>query len=576
MIHHKKLIRWISKFPYLLGFSVLFFEIGAIFLIFQFKLISQVINRVIFQYESLENLTPILILIACFVFFRGLLNFLGEIISKRIAKNVKNVIRNEFISIVLTKRGDKWTHSGEFLTIFYARVEALEDYFSLFLPQVALSILIPISILFFVFPLDNLSAVVFLVTAPLIPFFMVLIGKFSEKKNQKQWKALSSLSTFFLDSIRGLKTLLLFNQEEKHLERIKRANDNYFQVTTSVLKISFLSALVLELLSMLSIAVVAVEIGLRLLYFKISFEQAFFILLIAPDFYLPLRNLGARFHAAINGVEGYKELEKFLESDENDENHWKEINFPKETNRIQLKNLTIQFSNQEKPVISNLSFCFDQGRHYALIGANATGKSSLFRALLRFIPPVKGKIFIDDMDFTNISPEKYYPLFSWLPQNPAIFQGSIFENIQIADPGITREKIEMILEKVDLLDFVNSLPNGMNTITHEFGITISSGQKQKIALARLMIRDAPIVICDEPTTHLDPSTEEITSRVLKEFTQNKIYISIAHKLKTIKDADRILFFQKNFPIVTGSFETLKEENQNFRKYINFYFGGSSG
>ena len=202
---HKKLIFWLKKFPILFIFSILFFEIGTILLIFQLRIISELINQVIFTKEYVEQLSTILLFIIVLILFRGIFQFAGEVVTKIISQKIKSGLRTKLSENLFKNDPNRITHSGNLVTIFFDRVEAIEDYFSLFLPQVALSILIPVSILFFVFPLDMLTGFVLLITAPLIPFFMFLIGKFSEKINQKQWRSLSKLSTFFLDSIRGLK-----------------------------------------------------------------------------------------------------------------------------------------------------------------------------------------------------------------------------------------------------------------------------------------------------------------------------------------------------------------------------------
>lgn len=569
---HKKLVNWLIKFPYLFIFSILFFELGTILLIFQIQLITQLINNVIFINQTLDLSIKPIIFIVVLIIFRGFFNFSGEVFTKKLAQKIKSVFRKKLTQNLLQNNSIRNIHSGDLVTIFYDRVEAMEDYYSLFLPQVVLSILIPVSVLIFVFPLDFLSGTVFILTAPLIPFFMILIGKFSEKTNKKQWETLSKLSTFFLDSIRGLKTILLFNQHENHIERIKKANNDYLEKSMSVLKITFLSAFVLELLSTLSIAVVAVEIGLRLLYFKITFEQAFFILLIAPEFYLPLRNLGLRFHAAMNGVEAYTEIHSFLTK--------KEIlpteelqTFPtKNIQNLSVEYLSVQYPYQDNPIIHDFTFRFDNGKHYAIVGENGTGKSTFFRVLLRFIQPTHGKISIDGFDINAIDLKNYYSQISWLPQSPAIFNGSILENLLIANPAIDFENLDKILKIVDLFNFMNTLPAKYLTEIQEFGKTISSGERQRIGLARLLMRNSSIILCDEPTSFLDPQSEQLISKVLEDFRKEKILFTIAHRIHTIRSADSILFFQKDKPIVGGTFDNLISNHSDFKQFIKFYFG----
>lgn len=569
---HKKLILWLKKFPILFIFSILFFEFGTILLIFQLKIASRVINDVIFFNHSFEQLSNFLLLILFLIIFRGVFQFSGEVLIKKITQKIKSFLRKKLSYSLFENTQVRNIHSGSIISIFYDRVEAIEDYYSLYIPQVILSILIPVSILFFVFPMDLLSGLVFFVSAPLIPFFMFLIGKFSEKINQRQWRSLSKLTTFFLDSIRGLKTILIFNQRDEHIERIRRANNDYQQKSMAVLQITFLSAFILELVSTLSIAIVAVEIGLRLLYFKISFEQAFFILLIAPEFYLPLRNLGLRFHAAMNGVEAYQEIHSLITQPERI-NDLKNLPYDeKHVQILRVENLSLQYLNQTRPIIEKFSFDFEKGKHYAIVGANGTGKSTFFRSLLRLSNPLRGKILIDGININDLDRKIYYSHIAWLPQDPAIFNGSFLENLIIANMETDQNEIENILEIVGINDFIDTFPTKYHTEIQEFGKTISSGQRQRIGLARLLLRKPSIILCDEPTAFLDPISEELISKRLECFRKERISITIAHRLHTVKQADSLLFFQKDKPVLTGSFDGLIAENESFRNFIKFYFG----
>jgi ATP-binding cassette subfamily C protein CydD len=569
---NQNLIVWVRKSPLYFVLSILFFGIGAISIIFQLDFISKFVDGIIFQNQGVDQNPEILLLVVGLIFLRGISIFIGELSSKKVALQIKSQIREQLALSFIHFNKARNFHSGNVVTIFFDRVEAIEDYFSQYLPQVVLSIIIPISILIFIFPLDLLSGVVFLFTAPLIPFFMILIGKYSNKVTQKQWESLSQLSTFFLDSIRGLKTIILFNQKEKQIERIKKANDDYIKKSMSVLKITFLSAFVLELLSTLSIAVVAVEIGLRLLYFRITFDQAFFILLIAPEFYLPLRNLGLRFHAAMSGVEAYKEIHSIISQNESGRSPKRNNNSLISIKQIEFENLSVRYSDSEPLILKDFSFIFETGKHYAIVGPNGSGKTTLFRVLLRFVQPEKGRILIDGIHLNDFLQRDLYSLIAWLPQNPVIFKGSILDNLKIANPFFAIEEINNILEKVKLLDFINDLPENIHTEIQEHGSTISSGQRQKIGLARILMREHSLILCDEPTSSLDPITERLVVETLDNIRKENILISIAHKLKTIEKADSILFFQKGYPIYSGSYENLKKENLNFRNFINIYYG----
>lgn len=567
---HLSLLSHLKKFPSSLAWSVLLSSLAAIGLIYQQRLVAFFVNAIIFLDVSTENLKIILFIILCIILIRTVLYFFSEITAKRISKNVKKELRQRVVK-QLIENNYLNLHTGEVIHLMLTKVEALEDYFSKFLPQVFLSIFIPLFIIIFVFPIDFITAVIFFITAPLIPFFMVLIGKYGEKITKKQWQSLNRLTIFFLDSIRGIKTILQFNQKKDHLIRIEKANKDFVKKTMSVLRITFLSAFVLELVSTLSIAIVAVEIGLRLLYSQISFEQAFFIILIAPEFYLPLRNLGLRFHAAINGVDAYKEIATFILNEKITSTTKENNYFENVIKKVDFENVSFKYPKSENDILENFSYVFEAGHSYAIVGPNGAGKTTLVSLLLGFLRPQSGSIRINDLNTAEMDQQSLYKHIGWLPANPAIFQGSIFENIAIANPQLTIEKAIDLLKLVDLEQFIESLPQNLNTEIQEHGISLSSGQKQKIGLLRIFARDCSLILCDEPTASLDQNSKKMVLKLFDEIKKNKIIIMVAHDLITAKSADKILFLDPGSQITSGSFDFLNSSNERFKFYVDHYF-----
>jgi len=551
---------------------MLFPLIAAVALIFQQKQIAYFLNGIIFLGIPVKNFTNTLIIVFVIILLRMLFTFFGEIISKELALKVKKIIRENLIHQIIQKNISS-LNSGEVVNLLLDKVEVLEDYFSKFIPQVFLSIFIPVSILIFVFPLDLLTAIIFITTAPLIPFFMVLIGKFAEKVTKEQWHSLNKLSIFFLDSIRGIKTIIQFNQRDEHLHRIKQANKDFIDKSMSVLRVTFLSAFVLELISTLSIAVIAVEIGLRLLYFQITFEQAFFILLVAPEFYLPLRNLGLRFHAALNGIEAYRDIHQFTRFNLPNIDQKEKKKLVNDVKKIEIKNVSYKYPTSNKHIFDDFSFTFESGKLYCIAGPNGSGKTTFFKLLLNLLEPNNGLITVNSLNLKDLDQIDFYQQIGWLPQNPAIFKGSFFENIAIANSALTVEKANDLLQIINLGQFVDSLPENIHTEIQEFGNTISSGQRQKIGIARILARDVSLILCDEPTSSLDPESKKSMLELINEIGKGKILITIAHDLQTIKSAEEILFFESGFPVLSGEFNTLISTNERFRFYVNQYFEG---
>ena len=568
---HRFLIQKLKKFPFLFSLTIFSLSISAICLIYQQKLIAFFINGIIFLDSDINKYLKLIFFIIIFIIGRGIGTFFSENFSNTIALNIKSNSRKDLINKFLQMNINTDMHTGKVVTLLVEKVEAIEDYYNRFLPQVCMSIIIPIFILIIVFPIDLLSGFVFLITAPLIPFFMFLIGKFGEKVTKKQWLSLQNLSVFFLDSIRGIKTIIQFNQREKHFLRIQKANEDYIKKSMAVLRITFLSAFVLELVSTLSIAIIAVEIGLRLLYFQITFEQAFFILLIAPEFYLPIRNLGLRFHAAMKGVEAYNEIFEFLSMENDNELDRKKINFQEEIKTIKIENVSFKYPNIEKDIIKDFSFSFEKGKKYAIVGPNGSGKTTLFWLLLKFLEPENGQIIVNENDLTSISREGFFNSIGWLPQKPVIFRGTLLENLSISNPTASNEAIAEAIEKVNLINFSRSLHKNFSTDLMDLGISISSGERQKIGLARILIRNCSLILCDEPTSSLDPKSEEVVVKTLNEFSREKILLTIAHKLNTIEKADQILFFDHDYPVISGDLKTLLENNERFKLFFDHYF-----
>ena len=277
---------------------------------------------------------------------------------------------------------------------------------------------------------------------------MILIGRFSKTVTARQWKKLNRMSNFFMDSIRGVKTLLLFNQGKQHVHRIERVSNEYHDVTMKVLRIAFLSAFVLEFISTLSTAVVAVEIGLRLLYGRLGFEEAFFILLIAPEFYLPLRNLGLRFHAGMNGVEASKNIFAFLGQPEVQfQTHISKKEFAWcDFKQIQFKEVSLVYPKSDQNVLNSARFNIPIGKRTAIVGPSGAGKSTIFQILLRFLDPTSGQVCLDELNINKISLDFWRKQIGWIPQKPYLFNGTLLENLKLGNPNVNYHKIQTVFK----------------------------------------------------------------------------------------------------------------------------------
>ena len=438
----------------LLLLSICFGLTGGILGILQARQLSLVISQVFLDGNKLTSVVSLILAILVLIILRAGFLWVSELCAGKAARKIKQELRSKLFAHIQhlgpaylrSKQEYAGTRTGELVNLATEGIDALEVYFSQYLPQAALAALIPLAILILVFPSDTLSGVILLLTAPLMPFFMVLIGSAAETLTRKQWLGLSRMSAYFLDVLQGLTTLKFLGRSRDQIELIKKVSEQYRQSTMSVLKVTFLSALVLELIATLSTAVVAVEIGIRLLYGRLAFEQAFFILLLAPEFYLPLRLLGTRFHAGMAGVEAANRIFEILDlpippetpiSNSVDLPLTRDMKPP----TISFKEVTFSYSNMS-PALDRISLEIPSRKMTALMGESGAGKTTLTWLLLGFLHPQSGQIIVDGIPLDEIPTVQWREKLAWVPQNPYLFNDTIAANIRLANPNASFEAVQ--------------------------------------------------------------------------------------------------------------------------------------
>ncbi len=556
--------------------TIIFGLAAAFSVIGQAYFISDTINLVFLKNLTLANVKYLLFVIIFLSLFRFLFIWLEQSYSNKVATFVKNKLRNE-ISTYIFKLGPNYTKSertGDIANTLTNGIEKLDAYFSQFLPQLFLSALIPLLILIFVFPIDLLSGIVFLVTAPLIPVFMIFIGSVAEKLNKKQWKTLSLMSAYFLDVIQGLTTIKLFGRTNHILNKISIISDLFKKSTMKVLRIAFLSALVLEMFSTISIAIIAVEIGLRLMNGNLEFQPALFILILAPEFYNPIRQLGTRYHAGMEGVAAAQSIYRILETP------LPQMNIVAQNTSIIIEDITfnnVHFSyddkiDDKKEAVKGISFSIKNNTVTALVGESGSGKSTTINLIMKFLEPTKGIITVTGKNLNEIGRDKWLENIGWISQNPYLFHTTIRENLLIAKNNATDKELQTAIKLAKLDKVIKTLPNGLDTVIGERGGKLSGGEAQRVALARAFLKDAPVLILDEPTANLDPTTEMEMIESLNLLTKTKTVLMIAHRLNTIKQADNILVFSEGKIIESGTHEELLAANKHYSTLLNKFRG----
>lgn len=568
--------------------SIIFGWFSGLAIIGQAWLLSDIIDKNFLQRLTLSDLWNELISLLVVVSLRFLFAYIGKYYSIKLSYVIKNSLRRDLLHkfIRVNPLRTLSEKKGDLLTTMLNRVDLLDNFFSEYLPQLVLALAIPLTILLFVFSIDLLSFIVFLVTAPLIPVFMILIGMWAEIVIHRQWTVFSRLSQFYVDLLKGLANLKIFTESRRRYRHIKKMTNEFRLSSMQVLKVAFLSSLSLELLATLSTAVIAVEIGVRLLYDLIEFQETFFILLLAPDFYFPLRNLASHYHDAQNSQEAAKKIFSYLEDRDDDLNTREEIKKQENDRRntaslpqapvhsIHLSNISYRYPESGKLALNDVSLNFEAGKKYAILGQSGSGKSTLLNLFLSLIHPLQGSIQVIHRDKTRsdfLSPE---PHFSFLNQNPYFFPGTIRENLGIARMAeIADVHMERALKAFFLLDELssyqrfksadqkkeltrceirNSPVSVLDIRLGDRGQRLSSGQLQRLALARISLQERDWLFMDEATNHLDLNLEQKVMRSMQNVFQRKTWIMITHRVELVKFFDYVFYLHEGKLLYGGN------------------------
>ncbi|MDI9884849.1 thiol reductant ABC exporter subunit CydD [Streptomyces sp. HNM0645] len=518
---------------------------GAALVVAQAMLIADVVVGAFQDGLDAGGLRNPLVLLAAVAAGRGLVAWLTELAAHRASAAVKSELRLRLLERA-AQLGPGWLsgqRSGSLAALATRGVDALDDYFARYLPQLGLAVVVPVAVLARIVTEDWVSAAVIVITLPLIPIFMVLIGWATEARMNRQWALLSRLSGHFLDVVAGLPTLKVFGRAKAQAEAIRKITSEYRRATLKTLRIAFLSSFALELLSTLSVALVAVGIGMRLVHGDLDLHTGLVVLILAPEAYLPLRQVGAQYHAAAEGLSAAEEIFRVLET-------------PVRAGgaapvpgargvRLELDSVTVRHEGRAVPSLDGASLTVGEGETVALVGPSGVGKSTLLDVVLGFVAPDEGTIRVGapgegPVDLASLDRAAWHRQIAWVPQRPYLFAGTIAENVRLARHEAGDAEVLAALREAGAADFVSALPEGMETALGEDGAGLSAGQRQRIALARAFLADRPLLLLDEPTAALDGETEAGVVDAVRRLARGRTVLLVVHRPALLSVADRVV------------------------------------
>lgn len=532
-----------------------------------------IVDGVFLKEQSFKDSRPLLWGLLAIMLVRAVLSYLNGRAGVTMASNVKRKVRRMLLKKLTGNpiQAALAGQSGGKVSVMMDAVDEIDSYYSKYIPQVIQTSIVPLMILAVVLYEHVYSGLIMIITAPFIPLFFIIVGMKTKAKSEEQLDKLAAFSGRFLDTLQGLTTLKLFGRAAKQRDLIEQSSLDFRDATMTILKIAFISTLMLEFISTLSIGLIALEVGLRLVVFKsIAFSTAFFVLVLAPEFYLSLKELGSAFHTGRGSMGAAKKVMDELE--ETDQLvHWGRESVVNPS--IELCHASFQYGDGFS--LKKVNAAILPNTQIAIVGQTGSGKTTLLHLIAGLFDPSEGRVLVNGRPRSDYSETSWFDQLSYISQHPYLFSGTIADNIAIGSAKkVLRADIETAAKKAGISDLITSFENGYDTPIGEAGRGLSGGEKQRIALARAFLKQPSIILFDEPTTGLDLKTERILQQSMAELAKHSTVITVAHRLHTIKNADRILFLKKGEIVASGSHTELMKTSASYREMVLQQGGGA--
>ncbi|WP_330984290.1 MULTISPECIES: heme ABC transporter permease/ATP-binding protein CydD [Enterobacterales] len=575
----QELTRWLKQQSVIsrrwLMLSRLLGAVSGVLIIAQAWLLARMLHHMIMENIPREALLmPFVMLVLVFI-LRAWVVWLRERVGFHVGQHIRFEIRKTVLDR-LQQAGPAWIQgkpAGSWATLILEQIDDMHDYYARYLPQMALAASVPLLIVLAIFPSNWAAALILLCTAPLIPLFMALVGMGAADANRRNFLALARLSGHFLDRLRGMDTLRIFGRGEAETENIRQASENFRQRTMEVLRLAFLSSGVLEFFTSLSIALVAVYFGFSYLGelnfgsygTPVTLLSGFLALILAPEFFQPLRDLGTFYHAKAQAVGAADSLKTFLEAPLAQPQRGHLTMDENKTVSVEAQALVIK-SPEGKVLAGPLTFTLTAGERVVLVGQSGSGKTSLLNTLAGFLP-YEGSLKINGEELSELDPEAWRRLLSWVGQNPQLPATTLRENVMLAAPDASEAQLHHALERAWVNEFIDQLPQGMDTPVGDQAARLSVGQAQRVAVARALLSPCRLLLLDEPAASLDAHSEQRVMQALTEASTNQTTLMVTHQLKNLAAWDAVWVMDQGQIVEQGSFEQLAQSQGHFSRLL---------
>ncbi|MBY8106355.1 cysteine/glutathione ABC transporter permease/ATP-binding protein CydD [Vibrio fluvialis] len=543
--------------------------LSSVFLLAQAALLASILHQLIIEHVDKHELIPYFVGLAVTIAIRAGCSWARELAGFRAGQQIRIYIR-QLIFDKLRALGPayiKGKPAGAWATLTLEQVENMHDFFARYLPQMSLSVLIPFVILIVVFPVNWAAGLIFLITAPLVPLFMALVGIKAADAGRKNFKALQRLSGHFYDRLQSMTTIRLFDRTSAETEQMKGASEVFRKRTMDVLRIAFLSSAVLEFFTSISIAITAVYFGFSFigeLNFggygaSVTLFAGIFVLVLAPEFYQPLRDLGTFYHAKQQAVGAAESIVEFLNIDVSQVQSGSQTLPEMQGVEIVARDLEV-FSPEGKRLVGPLTFTLNSQQTTALVGPSGAGKTSLINAILGFMP-YRGSLSINGIELSELDHAHWRKQISWVGQNPLLVHGTIRDNVTLGKPNIADAQVQAVLDSSFAAEFVSK--HGLDYPISDRSGGLSVGQAQRLALARAMLQNGQFWLLDEPTASLDARSEQLVMQGLNQQITHKTALLVTHQLLPLKSVNQILVMQEGQLVQAGDYATLSQQDGLF-------------